>query len=70
MRSSWSIVLSYINLLNSVQANCFPLLMSSDVPSKLPMYLQVSQLCSDVLLMLYSYVLFALTIRFLFVKNY
>ena len=56
-------------MLNAAQANCFVfVLMSSDVPSKLPRYLLVFQIWSDVLLMLYSSVLSALMIRFLFVR--
>ena len=59
---------AFLFLLNAAQASCFLLLMSSEVPSKLPKYLQFFQLWSDVLLMLYSSVLSALTIRFLFVR--
>ena len=58
----------FLFLLNASQASCFLLLMSSVVPSKLPKYLLFFQLWSDVLLMLYSSVLSALTIRFLFVR--
>ena len=58
----------FLFLLNAAHASCFLLLMSSEVPSKLPKYLQFFQLWSDVLLMLYSSVLSALTIRFLLVR--
>ena len=63
---------AFLFLLNAAHANCFLLLMSYDFPrsrsSRLPRYLQFFQIWSDVLLLLYSSILSALTIRFLFVR--
>ena len=59
---------TFLFLLKAAHASCFLLFMSSLMPNKLPKYLQFFHSWSDVLLISYSSVLSAFTIRFLSVS--
>ena len=59
---------TFLFLLKAAHASCFLLLMYSLIPSRLPRYLQFFHFWSDVLLISYSSVLSAFTIRFLSVS--